>query len=99
MQEYYGLQDLQRRWGDLVTRKEPLLTKKWGFIDGKKYRVQKPSDSELQNSMYNGWLHQTFVTGVMCFGADGTIVWGRHNFSGSWNDGDMSLVDSSQNLD
>ena len=26
----------------------------------------------------------------MCFGADGTIIWGRHNFSGSWNDGKMS---------
>ena len=85
-------QDLQRRWGDLVTRKEPLLTKKWGFIDGKNYRVQKPSESELQNSMYNGSLHQSFVTGVMCFGADGTIVWGRHNFSGSWNDRDMSRI-------
>ncbi len=26
----------------------------------------------------------------MCFGADGTIIWGKDNFSGSWNDGDMS---------
>ena len=62
----------------------------WGFIDGKNYKIQKPSDSEQQNSMYNGWLHQAFVTGVMCFGADGTIIWGKHNFSGSWNNGDMS---------
>ena len=82
--------DLQRFWAALVKRKEPLLKKKFGFIDGKNYRVQKPSDAELQNAQYNGWLHSTLVTGVMCFGADGTIIWGRHNFSGSWNDGEMS---------
>jgi hypothetical protein len=84
--------DLQRIWSALVTRKEPLLKKKFGFIDGKNYRVQKPGDAELQNAQYNGWLHTTLVTGVMCFGADGTIIWGRHNFSGSWNDGEMSRI-------
>ncbi|KAF0728094.1 hypothetical protein Ae201684_013924 [Aphanomyces euteiches] len=40
--------------------------------------------------MFNGWLHSVFVTGVLCFGIDGTLIWGRHNCPGSWNDGEMS---------
>jgi hypothetical protein len=30
------------------------------------------------------------VTGVFCYGLDGTMIWGRHNCPGSWNDGEMS---------
>ena len=30
------------------------------------------------------------MTGVLCFGATGLLVWGKHNVVGSWNDGDMS---------
>jgi len=41
--------------------------------------------------MYNGWLHSVFVTGTICFAADGCIVWCRHNCPGSWNDSDTSL--------
>ncbi|ETK73392.1 hypothetical protein L915_19671, partial [Phytophthora nicotianae] len=29
--------------------------------------VQQPSNADLQNAMYNGWLHTVFVTGVICF--------------------------------
>ena len=31
-----------------------------------------------------------FVTGTLCYGVDGTLVWGRHNCPGSWNDDDTS---------
>ena len=31
-----------------------------------------------------------FVTGVICCGIDGTIIWVRHNCPGSWNDGEIS---------
>lgn len=37
-----------------------------------------------------GWLHATLVTGVFCYGADGTVVWGKCNCPGSWNDGEIS---------
>ena len=37
-----------------------------------------------------GWLHCVLVTGVFCVGLDGTLVCGRHNCPGSWNDGEMS---------
>ena len=39
---------------------------------------------------YIGWLHCVLITGVIAFGADGTIIWARHNCPGSWNDGRMS---------
>ncbi|EGZ17944.1 hypothetical protein PHYSODRAFT_502689 [Phytophthora sojae] len=34
--------------------------------------------------------HAVKVTGGLCCGFDGTLVWGRHNHPGSWNDGEMS---------
>ena len=80
----------QSLWAQKVEKKSPLVKGRWGFIDGKNYRVQAPYDHELQNAYYNGWLHSVFVTGAICFGVDGTIVWFRHNCPGSWNDGETS---------
>lgn len=44
----------QQEWAMRVKQKEPLLDGIWGFVDGKNYRVQVPTDSDLQNAMYNG---------------------------------------------
>lgn len=52
--------------------------------------MQSPGNADLQNAMYNGWLHSVLVTGTICFSVDGTIVWFRHNCPGSWNDGETS---------
>ncbi|KAF0715957.1 hypothetical protein As57867_003085, partial [Aphanomyces stellatus] len=82
---------LQRQWACMANAREPVIHGVWGFLDGKNYRVRAPTPSDLQNAYYNGWLHCTFVTGTLLFGIDGTIVWARHNFVGSWNDGDTSL--------
>mmetsp|Transcript_17361 Transcript_17361/g.25896 ORF Transcript_17361/g.25896 Transcript_17361/m.25896 type:complete len:132 (+) Transcript_17361:37-432(+) len=35
--------DLQRVWGLAVKHKWPLLYGGWGFVDGKNYKVRKPS--------------------------------------------------------
>ncbi|KAE9213776.1 hypothetical protein PF004_g15239 [Phytophthora fragariae] len=48
--------------GLLVEAREPLFKHTFGFIDGKNLRVQQPSNADLQNAMYNGWLHTIFVT-------------------------------------
>lgn len=40
---------------------------------------------------YLGWLHSVLMTGTLCFGADGCLVWGKHNFPGSWNDSSTSF--------
>lgn len=80
----------QGEYGELVQAKHELVTGRWGFIDGKNYRIKKPSSTDLQNACYNGWLHATLVTGTFCFAVDGTMVWGKHNVVGSWNDGEIS---------
>jgi hypothetical protein len=80
----------QALWAQWIKDKEPLILHKFGFIDGKNYQVQKPSNPDIQNAYYNGWLHATLVTGTLCFGADGTIIWMKINCPGSWNDGEMS---------
>ena len=82
--------NVMRQWAARVEAKYPLLKGKFGFVDGKNFRVQKPSDIDLQNAQYNGWLHATLITGVLCFGVDGCLIWGKHNCVGSWNDADMS---------
>ncbi|ETN16130.1 hypothetical protein PPTG_06346 [Phytophthora nicotianae INRA-310] len=75
----------------LIQEREPLLEYTFGFTDGKNFKVQQPSNADLQNAMYNGWLHSVFVTGTICFAADGCIIWCKHNCPGSWNDSDTSL--------
>ena len=80
--------DNQQSMARQIEQREPLVQKKWGFVDGVNLPVMEPTNSALQNAMYNGWLHSVFVTGVLCFSTDGCIVWARHNAPGSWNDGD-----------
>ncbi|KAF4135119.1 DDE superfamily endonuclease, partial [Phytophthora infestans] len=88
-----------------VTKKEALVRGCFCVADGKNYAVQEPSASDLQNAYFNGWLHSVKVTGVLCYGFDGTLIWGRHNHPGSWNDGEMSrnlqyrLADTSKTMD
>ena len=84
---------------------EPIILGRWGFIDGKNYRVAEPANCLVQNAMYNGWLHSVFVTGTACFSVQGVIIWAKLNFFGSWNDSEMSrefmdiLSDSNRNED
>ena len=95
LQSLRNLEEARVTWPSLEEQvlwaaKEPILDRRWGFIDGKNYPAQSPSDPLMQNAMYNGWLYCVFLTGVLCFGVDGCVVWGKHNFVGSWSDGEMS---------
>ena len=101
--EWPSLND-QIRMGSAVEAKEPLIKGRWGFIDGKNYGVQEPKNAMIQNGMFNGWLHAVFVTGTVCFSADGLVVWAKLNFFGSWNDSEISrefrdkLADDNRNV-
>jgi hypothetical protein len=75
-----------------VQRKEPLITGRWGFADGKNYDVMTAGNADIQNGTYNGWLHRALITGVALFGADGCIMWAKLNYFGSWNDGETSFM-------
>ncbi|KAG9406776.1 hypothetical protein AC1031_003100 [Aphanomyces cochlioides] len=78
-------QQTQTIWAEKSNAREPLVYGVFAFLDGKNFRVQAPSRTDLQNGLYNGWLHSVFVAGL-----DGTLIWGRHNCPGSWNDGEVS---------
>ncbi|RHZ26679.1 hypothetical protein DYB31_008490 [Aphanomyces astaci] len=93
----------QANWASKSNARKPLVHGVFAFVDGKNLRVQEPSNADLQNAHYNGtflseldslnvirWLHCVFVTGVVCYGLGGTLIWGSHNCPGSWNDGEMS---------
>jgi len=80
----------QREWGQHMAAYFPLVPNRFGYVDGKNLPVQQPSDIDLQNAMYNGWLHCVLVTGVLAFGCDGCLIWAKHNVFGSWNDGEVA---------
>ncbi|KAJ3187625.1 hypothetical protein HK101_009292, partial [Irineochytrium annulatum] len=77
-------------WAQWLTAREPLVERKWGFVDGKNFWVEEPRDPTMQNAMYNRWLHNCFMTGTILFGADGCIAWVKHNCPRSWNDAETS---------
>ncbi|KAG3078572.1 hypothetical protein PI124_g22777 [Phytophthora idaei] len=76
----------------LVEYRVPLLTYTFGLNGGKNLEAHQPSNADLQNMMYNGWLHTVFVMGAICFTANGCIIWSKHNSPGSWNDSDTFLA-------
>jgi hypothetical protein len=75
-----------RQLADVASEWVPHLHDSWGAIDGLNLPVLEPSDPDLQNAYYNGWLSGCYVSGVFLFAFDGTIRWWRHNCPGSWHD-------------
>ena len=43
----------------------------FGFIDGLKLPVEESSDQDIENAMYNGWLHDHYISNILAFGPDG----------------------------
>ena len=42
----------------------PLVPGRFGFVDGKNLNVMHSGNVDKQNSQYNGWLHECFITGA-----------------------------------
>lgn len=63
-------------------RRFPTLSNVIGFIDGCNCFVHAPSAPDEQNEYFNGWLQDTFVSGVFLFATDGTVIWANINFPG-----------------
>ncbi|ETV88747.1 hypothetical protein H257_00261 [Aphanomyces astaci] len=77
----------QASWAAMSNSREPLVHGVFSFVDGKNLRVQNHRQPICRMQCT---VQRVFVTGVLCFGLDGTLVWGRHNCPGSWNDGEIS---------
>ena len=43
----------------------------FGFIDGLKLPVEESSDQDIENAMYNGWLHDHYISNILAFAPDG----------------------------
>lgn len=65
--------DQFQEYNELVTIRHPLLTGAFGVMDGLNLAVQESADQETENAMYNGWLHDHFVSSVIAFGSTGVV--------------------------
>ena len=43
----------------------------FGFIDGLKLPVEESSDQDIENAMYNRWLHDHYISNILVFAPDG----------------------------
>jgi hypothetical protein len=46
----------------------------FGFIDGLKLPVEEPSDQDIENAMYNGWLHDHYISNILVFSPDSAHI-------------------------
>ena len=54
-----------------IVERHSLLFGAFGFIDGLKLPVEESSDQDIENAMYNGWLHNHYISNILVFGPDG----------------------------
>ncbi len=57
----------------MVNRQHPYLSDIWCTMDGLKLMLEQSGYALIQEQFYNGWMHDLYVTSVMCFCPDGTI--------------------------
>ncbi|KAI0309157.1 hypothetical protein OF83DRAFT_1089263 [Amylostereum chailletii] len=60
-----------KEYSELIVHRHTSLWGAFGFIDRLKTRVQESSDPEIENTTYNGWLHEHFINSVLVFAPDG----------------------------
>lgn len=82
----------------VISTKYPALRGAFGMVDGLKLRVMEPGDSYDQNSYYNGWLCDTYISNLLVFVPDGAIVFAAVNFPGSWHDSRVAQLSGLQEL-
>jgi hypothetical protein len=76
----------------LVRNKHPLLENVWCTMDGLKLMIEVSSNDDDQNNYYNGWTHDHYVTGVLCFSPDGNIRISCYNVPGSVHDSTVASI-------
>jgi DDE superfamily endonuclease len=52
--------------------------------------MHDPADPNTQNAYYNGWKAMCSITNVIVFAPDGSIIWVRYNWPGSWHDANVA---------
>ncbi len=59
-------------------------------MDGLKLMLEQSGDAIIQEKFYNGWMHNHYVTSVMCFCLDGTIPIVFCNIPGAVHDSQVA---------
>jgi hypothetical protein len=65
-----GVEEFQA-YNDLIIIRHPLLEGAFSSIDGLNLPVQTADDPEIENSTYNGWLCEHFISCVLVFSPKG----------------------------
>ena len=68
---HWPVDDEFDKYNDLVLARHPLLVGAFGTMDGLNLPVQTSQDQEIENSTFNGWLQDHFVSSVFAFGVEG----------------------------
>ena len=80
---------------ELVQARFPHCPRIWGFVDGMKLRMDKPSDSEVQRLWYSQYKKYHCTSNIFLFCADGLIA----NYAvGAYGRASDSMVMDSANL-
>lgn len=69
-----------------IARREPLIRKSIGFLDGLSLAIQCTENVIEQNAYYNGWLCDTTISNILAFDSFGKIIFAILNSPGSWHD-------------
>jgi hypothetical protein len=67
-----------------------LLTDHWATMDGLKLYLQTAGNAYIQEWYYNGWMHDHYVTSILCFCPDGTIPISFFGIPGSVHDSQVT---------
>lgn len=74
----------------LINARENLLRSSFGFVDGLNLPVMEPSDPDVQNAYYNGWLSGCYVSNVLVFLPTGKVCFAALNKPGAWHDAQVA---------
>lgn len=69
-----------------IAARHSMLQKAFGFVDGLNLPVETSGNVDMENAYYNGWTSGHYVSNVLAFGSDGTILFAAVNAPGSWHD-------------
>jgi len=76
--------ETMKEYAQMIALKQPILQNVFGFVDGLNLPIRQPGDCDEQETYYNSWLQGCFASPVIVFAPDGTIIWIRYNFPGSF---------------
>jgi hypothetical protein len=60
---------------ELICARHPRLSGAFGSIDGLNLPTQTSNDPDIENSTYNGWLSEHFISSVIVFSPEGMLCY------------------------